>query len=458
MPDSSDESQRSRPTAGDIFRYKNPNQVGSIPESARLPNQTEDSRSSARSASLDDLERPRVSDATVFRAPEAPRVSQTNAGPSRVLHASGSHPIPTTLNTSTCPHGTQRQDERSRLWDSVEKDDRELSTDSERSSIFEPDCIRVEPAQQTLPSRKRQLSAVSGGPGTTAPTARAKGKLKAVCHRKRGGPSSEVARLTQPQARDEVSDTEDDATPDVVNDSEYTRGQGVPGRGQMPARDTGIQRDNREVNAIRDAQLERQSAAPIARLTAPQGNRPTLIVKLKLSAALGPNLRPNRKRLARELFKNLNANADRAGALDEAIKLIRILIGADSFRLRDIFAEKLGFYENVIRQWLDLVHILVEFQHATDTEDNKQPWTEHFKCLQDKPRRVARQAMMEASCAIDIWRSEQQEGFDLDKFSSDVAHVLVNMAEWICPMEQEDMDEFRGLVLGFNGSLLEWFA
>ena len=71
-------------------------------------------------------------------------------------------------------------------------------------------------------------------------------------------------------------------------------------------------------------------------------------------------------------------------------------------------------------------------------------------------RVVATRAFREANFAISKWRIARSEDSRITTFTQ-VATVLLEMADWMTDMNTDEVKEIEELVVKFNQDLLVWF-
>jgi hypothetical protein len=172
-----------------------------------------------------------------------------------------------------------------------------------------------------------------------------------------------------------------------------------------------------------------------------QGNKPSLIVILKLKRVPARHIRRDRKRLALELHDGLETTTYNASALSQVISLVAKLSSTDT---------------DTMKQWIEFVNIMVRFREATKYDGERHTWDTYLDRLDGTSRSLAGRRHLEAGVAMDDWLL-QLDKVTIEQFSSRVAELLLSMSEWMREMKERDTEKFNEGVTLFNKGLLAWF-
>jgi hypothetical protein len=172
-----------------------------------------------------------------------------------------------------------------------------------------------------------------------------------------------------------------------------------------------------------------------------QGNKPSLIVVLKLKRVPARLIRRDRKRLTLELRAGLELTTYNASALSEIISLVQKLTSTDT---------------DTMKRWIEFVNIMVRFREATKFDGEQHTWDAYFTSLDDTSRSLAGHNLVVAGVAMDDWLLQLDE-VTIEQFSRRVAELLLSMSEWMYERNERDIEKFTEGVTLFNKKLSAWF-
>jgi hypothetical protein len=200
----------------------------------------------------------------------------------------------------------------------------------------------------------------------------------------------------------------------------------------------------------------------------PQNNTATamapVVINFSPTASLEPRpiqasqLRRDRKLLALMLLKSFRPDAPLPESVVAILDFIRCSGLADSTWPRENSGCSLGSNKGVLERWQAFAGILQAFRDRTGFEGSQEAWNVRCTSLRGGPRLDASEQLLEASVKMEDWLLKlQKEGLNVSAFSNKVANVLLNLAEWMNTMNDENIAMFREKIKTLNERLEGWF-